>query len=176
MWIIEKYLRLIVAFAALWGILYVSGRFGCNTVHSNQMQPFMTSESFVIVHAFARFPDQVEVPDSVLQFERSMATRAHSRYVARLIGKPGDRIRMTQGKMYRTPKGASKEEPLAEPYISQELMSPSTEEIEEIVIPRGCYWLMGDNRRREGENDSRKFGPIPVHAVDGMVTKMPFTH
>lgn len=174
MWVVEKYVWWFISFVALWAILFVSTHYGCNSVGSNQMQPFVTNESFIIIHSAAVFPEQVEAQKDIVQFEYTVKGRPNSKFVARVIGKPGDRIRMTKGKVFRAEKGGGKEEQLAEQYVSPDLLSPDTEELEDVLVPRGCYWVMGDNRKREAERDSRKFGPISVYAVDGTVGKMPF--
>lgn len=174
MWIVEKYAWWCIGFALLWALLYASDHFACSAVNSDQMKPFLTTESFVIVRKGTQYPDQVEVQRDVLQFERASAERTFSRYVARVIGKPGDRVRIERGKVTRTPKGGGTE-PLSEKYISLDLMAVTAEDFEEILVPRGHYWLMGDNRKKEADKDSRKFGPISVYAVEGAVDKMPFT-
>lgn len=174
MWVLEKYVWWAIGLAALWVILYVTQNYGCGTVNSDQMKPYLTSESFVIVRKGVQYPDQVEVQRDVLQFERATSTRSYSRYVARVIGKPGDRIRIDHGKVTRTARGAASEA-LAEQYISRDVGVEESENFEEIIVPRGHYWLMGDNRRKEADKDSRRFGPISVYAVDGAVDKIPFT-
>ena len=175
MWIIERYVTLISAFALFWGLLYGWTHFSCNPVRSRQMQPYLTDESFVIVRPGTAMPDDVEAQETVVQFERAVQNRNHTRFVGRVIGKPGDRIRMEKGKLQRAARGGSKLDFAAETYVAQELMNRETDELEEIVVPRDCYWLLQDNRRKEAELDSRTFGPISIHAIDGRVGKIPFS-
>jgi signal peptidase I len=174
MWIIEKYLWWGIVFLALWGMLYVWSSFSCQAVNTNQMEPYFTKEGFIIVRAKKVDPEALEVQQDVIQFESSVNKERFNRYVARVIGKPGDRIRIEKGRVYRAERGGNFQQ-IAEQYLRPELMSPPSEEMEDIIIPRDCYWVMGDNRKREGDKDSRRFGPISIHAVDGAAGKMPFS-
>jgi hypothetical protein len=81
---------------------------------------------------------------------------------------------MEKGKVYRAERGGNFQQ-IAEQYLRPELMSAPTEEMEDIIVPRDCFWVMGDNRKRERDKDSRRFGPIPLHAVDGTAGKMPLS-
>ena len=47
MWMVEKYLRWGILFAGLWLILWVWSSFGCSTVNTNQMEPYLVRDSFV---------------------------------------------------------------------------------------------------------------------------------
>ncbi|MBG9735469.1 signal peptidase I [Paenibacillus alvei] len=61
---------------------------------------------------------------------------AEERYVKRLIGLPGDRIEVKNGKLYRN------DAPVDEPYI-QEKMNYS---YGPITVPQDYYFFLGDNR------------------------------
>jgi signal peptidase I len=175
MWIVERYLRWGLIFVALWGIVWIWSSFGCTNVNTAQMEPYLVRDSFIYVRNGVIFPDSMTVQQDVVQFECALAKEKFSKFVARVIGKPGDRIWIKKGSVYRAAKGSAKEEPLPETYIRPELQSPPTEEFEDIIVPRDCYWLMGDNRKKEGDKDSRRFGPIQVHAVDGKTGKTPLS-
>ena len=78
--------------------------------------------------------------------------------VKRVIGLPGETIQST-------PDGQVEidGQTLAEPYLPAGInMGPA---IQKQVIPRGEYFLMGDNR--VDSTDSRVFGPIPRHLIVG---------
>jgi len=82
-------------------------------------------------------------------------------FIKRIIGLPGDKIRVTDGHVYVNDKM------LEEPYLT---VSTSTfdggflVEDEEVTVPEGYLWVMGDNRPRS--SDSRSFGPVEqIHVV-----------
>jgi signal peptidase I len=76
-------------------------------------------------------------------------------YIKRLIGVEGDRIAIKNGKVYRNG------EPLDESYIAE---APKYAMCE-VVVPKGHYWMMGDNRNHS--NDSHIWGFLPKENVIG---------
>ena len=82
-------------------------------------------------------------------------------FIKRVIGLPGEKVSISNGQVHINGK------PLDEPYLS---VTTSTfpggflEEGEEITVPPGYVFVMGDNRPRS--SDSRVFGPIQqIHIV-----------
>lgn len=83
-------------------------------------------------------------------------------YIKRIIGLPGDRIKVEGGAVYLN--GVI----LSEPYITEEtniLGSGFLTEGKEIVVLPGEYFVLGDNRPHS--SDSREFGPISKNSVIG---------
>lgn len=77
-------------------------------------------------------------------------------FIKRCVGLPGDTIAVHDGKLIRN--GEVLDEPyLNEPYIY--------EEFEEITVPEGMIFVMGDNRNNS--YDSRWFGPVDIDDVLG---------
>jgi signal peptidase I len=79
------------------------------------------------------------------------AKRGEDTYIKRLVGLPGDRIAIRNGHVVRNGRAAS------EPFASS--CSDPVCNLDPIVVPRGEYFLMGDNR--DNSNDSRFWGPVP---------------
>jgi signal peptidase I len=86
----------------------------------------------------------------------------------RVIGLPGDRIRVADGKVYIN------DEPLDEPYLAE----APTYLYEEVAVPEGHIFLLGDNRNRS--NDSHYWDEpfVPVEDVKGRAffCYWPFSH
>ncbi|MBR6719830.1 MAG: signal peptidase I [Clostridia bacterium] len=78
-------------------------------------------------------------------------------WVKRVIGLPGDTIKMEDGKLYRN--GILLEETYVNP-DEDPVYSGS-----EIEVPEGYIWVMGDNRNHS--TDSRVIGPVPIENVIG---------
>lgn len=79
-------------------------------------------------------------------------------WVKRVIGRPGDTLAFHDGKVWRNG------EPLDEPYINEPMEYSRKDEIQ---IPEGYVFCMGDNRNHS--SDSRFIGPVPVDHVLGKV-------
>lgn len=76
-------------------------------------------------------------------------------FVKRVIGVPGDTLEIRNGQVIRNG------EEVDEPYVARQ----SSASYEEIRIPEGHYYVMGDNRR--GSNDSRDWGLLPETDIIG---------
>lgn len=78
-------------------------------------------------------------------------------WIKRVIGKAGDTIEYREGKVYRNG------EELVEEYIKEDMWLS----FETITVPDNHVFVMGDNRN--GSEDSRNIGPIPIENVIGKV-------
>jgi len=81
-------------------------------------------------------------------------------FVKRIIGIPGDRIRIAADAVYRNGQR------LAEPYAlyNPNRHNPSAENTETLVPPN-AYYVLGDNR--DASLDSRNFGCVPAENFIG---------
>jgi len=89
---------------------------------------------------------------------RPTAGAGSKAFIKRVVGMPGDRIAIRDGRVVRNGTPAS------EPFAvacggGQEC------DLDEIVIPAGHYFLMGDNRGNS--DDSRYWGPVPRAQIIG---------
>jgi len=87
------------------------------------------------------------------------ACNTSGKFIKRVIGLPGETVSERRGIVY---VGGSR---LAEPYLQPARRDHNSGTWK---VPRGHYFLMGDNRRESC--DSRVFGPVPFSTVIGRVT------
>lgn len=73
----------------------------------------------------------------------------------RVVAIEGQRVRVEDGVVFVD--GV----PLEEPYLAE----PPAQPLDELVVPEGHVFVMGDNRNRS--HDSRAFGPVPVSEIVG---------
>lgn len=83
-------------------------------------------------------------------------------YVKRVVGTPGNRVRITAGRLYVDDRE------IDQPYIDpQNNLGAGSLSLAERVIPEGQVFVMGDNR--DHSNDSRYWGYLPVENIVGRV-------
>ena len=83
-------------------------------------------------------------------------------YIKRVIGLPGDHIRIKDGKVYLN--GSE----LDEPYLQDGVTTNMGNNIfSDLVVPENCVFAMGDNR--DFSTDCRAFGCIPLEKIEGKV-------
>jgi signal peptidase I len=78
-------------------------------------------------------------------------------YIKRVIGEPGDRVRVDEGTVYVNGQA------LDEPYVPAEYRDHVS--TPEMVVPQGEYFVLGDHR--SSSNDSRTWGTVPRRFIYG---------
>lgn len=81
-------------------------------------------------------------------------------YIKRIIGLPGERVTIYNGKVYIN------EREYLEDYLA-EGVTTKTVYYNDVIVPEGYVYVMGDNR--DGSMDSRAFGCIPIEKIEGKV-------
>jgi signal peptidase I len=100
-----------------------------------------------------------ETPPTGKMCSRPSGELSDTRFVKRIVAGPGDQVRMEGGRIFRDGK----------PETGYDLRpcetSTSCDYPQEITIPAGHWFLLGDNRG--ASIDSRFWGPVPAEAVEG---------
>ncbi len=81
-------------------------------------------------------------------------------YIKRVIGLPGDTVKVQKGKVTIVNAAHPDGFALSEPYITHTSDDSGT-----YVVPQGSYFVMGDNR--SGSYDSRSWGMLPDANIRG---------
>lgn len=164
MWIIAKYIKYIVIFGVLWFALISYRTFSCHKIYDTAMEPGIKCDEFKTVRAGQRAMDQIQIGDVVF-FQCLTSARQETPYFCgRVVAKEGDRVEIMNGKIKLN--GQDK----TEAYVQADAVV-GTENFAEIIIPRGHYFILGDNRKMARLKDSRAFGPIPLEALVGKVSE-----
>ncbi len=116
------------------------------------MEPRIDSDEYVLINALAYRLGPPRRGDIVaFRHERS----APEVYLKRVIGVPGDRVRIVRGIV--NVNGAS----LDEPYVRFR----DTRSAAQVIVPPHSYYVLGDNRANS--DDSRAWGFVPAADLIG---------
>jgi signal peptidase I len=104
-------------------------------------------------------PDAITYDPATQACPVPTADRSDTNFIKRVVAGPGDRLRIEKG--HPVVNGAVAEEDFIKPCGG----SGGCDLEEEIVIPAGHYFMMGDNRG--ASDDSRFWGPVPEDWIIG---------
>jgi signal peptidase I len=132
------------------------------TIPARSMAPTLEPGDMIIVSAWPYFFGEPQRGDLVVFLHPQIPD---IKYVKRLIGLPGERVALHNGKVLIN--GAT----LNEPYVldDPEDVQPETTEMKERLIPAGEFFMLGDNRNNS--NDSRYWGTSPSAGFLGKALK-----
>src|ERR1051326_81825 len=116
-------------------------------VEGGSMEPGLEDQERIFINKLVYRFESIERGDIVV-FHYPRDTRKS--FIKRVIGLPGDRIRIVYGRVYVN--GAL----LPEPYVPADYQDARS--YPEIVVPDGAYFVLGDHRSMS--NDSREIGPV----------------
>ncbi|MGB6986716.1 MAG: signal peptidase I [Candidatus Aquilonibacter sp.] len=137
---------------AILGVLIAAFFIRFWQVSGPSMSPHVSSGEFVVINTLAyRF--RTPARGDIVTFRHDGVTP--ELYIKRVIGLPGDRIRIDRGVVYVN--GAR----LNEPYVEHS----DDRSIPEITVPAENVYVLGDNRAVS--EDSRAFGPVPYSTLTG---------
>jgi signal peptidase I len=128
-------------------------------VEGTSMMPTLTNEERIFINKFTyKFGlGSVERGDTVVFWYPQDTTKS---YIKRVIGVPGDRIRVDAGQVYVNGQA------LAEDYVPKDFRDYSSwREGQEQVVPDGRYFVLGDHRNQS--SDSRMWGYVPRENIYG---------
>jgi signal peptidase I len=123
-------------------------------VEGTSMLPSLQHEERIFINKFVYRFESVNRGDVVVfRYPRDPSKS----YIKRVIGVPGDRVRIEDGRVYLNGQQ------LAETYVPEEFTDHRT--MREMVVPEDTYFLLGDHRN--ASNDSRDFGAVPRGYIYG---------
>ena len=139
---------LILSVVLFVGINAISARI---RVDGDSMEPSLHNGEFVVVNRLGyRFGMPQHGDVIVFHFPRD----PEQEYIKRVIGLPGDQIRVADGKVYLN------DQPLDEPYIYARPAYTGS-----WVVPDNQIFVLGDNRN--ASSDSHNWGMVPLEYVIG---------
>lgn len=155
--LVIRYVKVLIAFVLLWVGIWVYNNYGCRKVEGNEMAPALAGDSYKLIRPKVRTADQLQHDDIVAYSYSVPGAKGLRNPAARVIGLPGDRIRIEKGEVYRNGNKISSA------YVQQR----TSEDYAEVVVPRDSVFLLCDNRRAGVGFDSRAIGPVGQWAIAG---------
>lgn len=132
-------------------------------IPSGSMENTLLINDRILVSKFTYFLREPR-HDEIIVFRAPVQTgEKHKDFIKRVIGLPGDRIAVHDGKLWRNGQ------PIDEPYIREEPLYEWPEEGGEVTVPPGSLLVMGDNRNCS--NDSHRWEQL---GADGTIQPAPF--
>ena len=142
--------------AAVYATLIVTFGFQVARVEGQSMAPTLEDQDRLIVNKFAYRLHDPEVGDIVMLLYPEDPRKS---FVKRVMGGPGDTIRIVDGRVFRN------DVLLPDDYIPDEFRSH--DQYGPQTVPAGYYFVMGDHRNNS--SDSRTWGQVPQKYIIGKV-------
>jgi signal peptidase I len=124
-------------------------------VEGTSMMPALVDQERIFINQFVyRFTGNVERGDMVVFWYPNDPSKS---YIKRVIGLPGDRVRIDEGDVIVNGRK------LSENYVPEEFKDRGS--YPETRVPDGHYYVMGDHR--SSSNDSRAWGTVARRFIYG---------
>jgi signal peptidase I len=154
-------IKIAVAFGIAWLIIWLYSSFSITRLKGKEMEPNIDFNKFLIIHAGERGPEKLKRAD-IVYFTYHHEDIKQREFGARVIGLPGDTIKVKDGQLFVNGKR------YIEVYLPQELQG--LKDMDEILVPRDMMFVLCDNRRVTERLDSRRIGLLGKWAVQGRVS------
>lgn len=116
-------------------------------VEGGSMEPGLEDQERIFINKLVYRWEKIERGDIVVfRYPRD----PHKSFIKRVIGLPGDRVRIAFGHVYLNGRLIS------ESYVPDDFLD--TRSYPETTVPPNAYFVLGDHRSMS--NDSRDFGPV----------------
>ena len=161
-----------IAIGVLAGILLVVFVVQRDNVYGDSMVPNLRDGYVVMTDKVSTYFDNFDRGDIVILDGEDMEGYNHDEYlIKRIVGMPGETIRIADGHVYIREVGADDFYMLDEPYLADGVetyvMSWGFERgYNEVTLGPDEYYCMGDNR--PVSNDSRNLGPFSSDRIKGI--------
>lgn len=142
--------------AAIYATLIVTFGFQVARVEGLSMAPTLEDQDRLIVNKLVYRLSPPQRGDIVMLYYPENPDKS---FVKRVIAEPGDRIQITDGRVFVN------DVPLKDDYVPADFRSH--EDYGPQMIPNGYYFVMGDHRNNS--SDSRHWGFVPTKYIIGKV-------
>jgi signal peptidase I len=142
--------------AAVYAVLIVTFVMQIARVEGTSMAPTLDNHDRLVVNKLVYRLSAPRPGDIVMLYYPEDPDKS---FVKRVIGEPGDVIRIDDGRVFVN------DAPLADSFVLPEFRGH--DDFGPFKVPRGYYFVMGDHRNNS--SDSRMWGPVPKRYIVGKV-------
>lgn len=149
-----KYVLLDILLAALISFFLINYVVSAFLIEGDSMKPLLRAGERILISKLAVRKGNLRRFDIVVLYKPDEPDKS---LIKRVIGMPGEIVEIRAGRVLTNDK------PLPQPFTGADALSPA--DMKALLIPRGTYFVMGDNRLVSF--DSRLFGPVPQKYIYG---------
>lgn len=156
-----EFIEAIVFALAIFVVVYLF-LFQPNQVKGSSMYPTFKDGEYILTDKISYRLGQPKHGDVVV-FKSPKNENVD--FIKRIIGLPGDTIRISKGRVYVNGQALDESE-----YLDQSVYTGPESflaEDQDVTVPEGKYFVLGDNRPHS--SDSRDFGPVTTAEFVGKV-------
>lgn len=128
-------------------------------VSGPSMEPTLETGHILIVEKITQRFGTLKQGDIVSLYVPEQLDEGKKNIIKRIVALEGDRVEIKDGTVYVNKKR------LDDSFLTEKYTPAYTQEYSDLVVPKGCVFVLGDNRTNS--KDSRMMGPIPVDRVMG---------
>lgn len=153
----------VIVIAVALGLLLTTFVIQRNTVIGKSMLPTLREQDELLIEKVSKWFGGISRGDIItVHMENRSFNEGEANIIKRVIGVPGDHVKLEQGLVYLNG------ELLEEPYLAANAKTPVKNSMyQELRLGEDEYYVMGDNR--SASLDSRTFGPIHKNDIIGEV-------
>ncbi|MBP5427622.1 MAG: signal peptidase I [Clostridiales bacterium] len=150
-----------IVIAFVLGLFVVRYVFQITIVNGNSMERYLHNGNRLIMEKFVYKVTGIKRGNIIIINKPRDLENERSPIIKRVVGIAGDLVEIKNGGVYING------EKIDEPYINGINTYPIDLAYQNIVVPEGYVYVLGDNRLPNESLDSRTFGPINLKKVEG---------
>lgn len=151
-----KYVVIDILLAALISFFLINYVVSAFKIEGDSMRPQLRDQERVLISKLALRRGGLRRFDLVVLYKPDEPEKS---LIKRIIGMPGEIVEIRGGEVLVNDKM------LKQPFAGDDAVVKSPSDMQALLIPRGTYFVMGDNRAVSF--DSRLFGPVPQKYIYG---------
>ena len=160
-----------ICIGVLAGIFIVVFLVQRDNVYGDSMKPTLSSGDVIYAQKISTYFNSYKRGDIVILDGHDMEGYNGTEYlVKRIVGLPGETVKIEDGNVYIKPADSSEFYLLQENYLPEgtrtSMMDDARKRGNEIVLGENEYYCLGDNR--PVSNDSRNLGPFTADRIKGV--------